>query len=80
MSELGTWSSEGSSWSYLDYPEKEGEVQVLDNFSSHVERAIAARSRLFAGREQEQLPDEDKRRIWSSLGANGGLDEGARNP
>jgi hypothetical protein len=80
VSELGTRSSEGSSWSYLDYPEKEGEVQVLDNFSSHVERAISARSHLFPGREQEQLPDEDKRRIWSSLGADAERDDPARHP
>jgi hypothetical protein len=68
VSLLGTWSSAGSSWSYLDYPEKEGEVQVLENFSSHVERAIAARNHLFPGQEGEQLPEEDRRRIWSSLG------------
>jgi hypothetical protein len=80
VSELGTRSSEGSSWSYLDYPDKEGEVQVLDNFSSHVERAITARSHLFPGREQEQLPVEDKRRIWSSLGVSAERDDGARRP
>jgi hypothetical protein len=80
VSELGTRSHEGSSWSYLDYPEKDGEVQVLDNFSSHVERAISARSHLFTGREREQLPEEDKRRIWSSLVAERDLDEGASNP
>jgi hypothetical protein len=70
LSELVTWSYEGSSSSYLDYPKKEGEVQVINTFSSDVERAISARSQLFPGREREQLPQVDKRQIWSLLGVN----------
>jgi len=78
VSELGTRSHEGSSWSYLDYPKKEGEVQVLDSFSHLVERAISARDLLFPGRERQRLPEEDRRQIWSVLATNGdGLNEGA---
>jgi hypothetical protein len=33
LSDPGSWSREGTSWSYLDDPKNEGEVRVLDDFA-----------------------------------------------
>ena len=69
LSDLGSWSHHGSSWSELDYPQNEGEVQVLDHFSSLVENAVEVRNRLFPGRSGERLPEDDKRQVWQLLDA-----------
>ena len=47
LSDLGTWSHEGRSSEYLDYPANVGEVQVLDDFDSMLATAQAARTRAF---------------------------------
>jgi hypothetical protein len=62
---LGSWSHEGSSWTHLDYPQNDGEVQVLEQFSSQVEKAIEVRNRLFPQRSGELLPEEDRRQVWA---------------
>jgi hypothetical protein len=65
LSRLGSWSHEGSSWSHLDYPENEGEVQVLEQFSSQVEKAIEVRDRVFPQRSGELLSEEERREVWA---------------
>jgi hypothetical protein len=64
LSDLGPWSHQGSSWAELNYPENEGEVQVLDDFSRHVEKAVEVRNRLFPGRWGERLSEDDRRQVW----------------
>ena len=64
LSDLGSWTHEGSSWSHLDYPQKEVEVQVLDHFSSQVEKAVEVHDRLFPGRSGERLAEDERRQVW----------------
>jgi hypothetical protein len=64
LSQLGNWMHEGSDYSELDYPKNDGEVQVLDDFDSHVERAITLRTRLFPNAASRHLSEEEKQVIW----------------
>jgi hypothetical protein len=72
LSDLGDWSHEGTSWSHLDYPEKAGEVQVLDQFASRVTAAVATRKRLFPDGGTQRLPEEDRAQIWAEVAKDGG--------
>jgi hypothetical protein len=63
LSDLGSWSHQGSSWADLDYPQKDGEVQVLEQFPSRVEKAIEMRNRLFPGRSGERLLEDERRQV-----------------
>jgi hypothetical protein len=64
VSQLGNWMYDGSSYSELDYPKNDGEVQVFDGFNSLVERAITLRTRLFPNAASHQLSEEEKRVMW----------------
>ena len=66
LSQIGQWMHDGSSYSELDYPKNDGEVQVLDGFSSRVERAVSLRSDLFPNTADKQLSEEDKQKIWAA--------------
>jgi hypothetical protein len=67
LSDLGTWSHEGGSWEYLDYPSKVGEVQVLDDFDSKLAAAKAARIRGFPEAGNRKLTEEERSQIWADL-------------
>ncbi len=73
LSQLGDRMYEGSSHSELDYPTNDGEVQVLDDFNSHVERAITLRARLFPDAASRQLSEEEKQVMWDAR-------KGSRSP
>lgn len=66
LSDLGSWSHEGSSWSFLDAPKNEAEVHVLDDFAAQTAKAVSLRGELFPGQEQRSLTDDEKQQIWSS--------------
>ena len=66
LSQLGGRMYEGSSHSELDYPANDGEVQVFDGFSSHVERAVTLRSQLFPDAASRQLSEEEKTVMWAA--------------
>jgi hypothetical protein len=65
FSNLGQPMYNGMDWSYLDYPDKSGEVHVIDDFASHVEAAVALRSRLFPDQGETLLTQEERIRVWS---------------
>jgi hypothetical protein len=67
LSGLGTWSHEGRSWEYLDYPAKVGEVQVLDDFDSMLATAQAARTRAFPDAVNRRLTEDERSKIWADL-------------
>jgi hypothetical protein len=67
LSDLGTWSHEGRSWEYLDYPAKVGEVQVLDDFDAMLTTAQAARSRAFPDAVNRRLTADERSKIWADL-------------
>ena len=68
--DLGTWSYEGRSWEYLDYPaDKVGEVQVLDDFDSMLVTAQAATDRAFPGATNRRLTEDERSKIWAELRA-----------
>jgi hypothetical protein len=68
LSALGSWSDRGSSWTELDYPQNDGEVQVLEHFSERVENAVEVRDRLFPARSEERLSEDDRRQVWDAIG------------
>lgn len=49
---------------YLDWPDRTGEVQVLDDFEGRVSGALAVRNHLFPGRGHEELSDDERRQVW----------------
>jgi hypothetical protein len=67
LSDLGTWSDEGRSWEYLDYPDKVGEVQVLDDFDSMLATAQAARTRAFPDAANRRLTEDERSEILADL-------------
>jgi hypothetical protein len=67
LADLGNWSYKGSDWSYLDYPDKTGEIQVLDDFTTMVDSAREVRARLFPGRAGNRLTEEERTQIWDEL-------------
>jgi hypothetical protein len=67
LNDLGTWSHQGSSWAELDYPQNEGEVQVLEHFSGRVEKAVQVRNRLFPDQLEERLSEDDRRQVWQLI-------------
>jgi hypothetical protein len=67
LSDLGTWSDEGRSWEYLDYPDKVGEVQVLDDFDSMLATAQAARTRAFPDAANRRLTEDERSEIRADL-------------
>jgi hypothetical protein len=67
LSGLGSWSQPGSRWAELDYPQKEGEVQVLEHFAERVEKAVEIRNRLFPALSGERLTEDDRRQIWQVI-------------
>ena len=64
LSDLGSWSHQGSSWTELDCPQSEGEVQVLEHFTERVEKAVEIRRRLFPTLSEYHLTEDDRRQIW----------------
>jgi hypothetical protein len=58
-------SQQGSSWSYLEQADHEGEVQVLDDFRSQVEHATALRRLLYPDRERQRLADDERQQMWT---------------
>jgi len=64
LSQLGDWMYEGYDYSELDYSKNDGEVKVLDDFDSHVERAITLRTRLFPNAASRHLSEEEKQVMW----------------
>ena len=67
LSDLRTWSHEGSSAHSLDYPAKVGEVQVLDDFDAMVAKAQLARSRVHPGAANRKLTADERSDIWADL-------------
>jgi hypothetical protein len=64
---LGREIKPGMAWeAYLDYPEKSGEVQVIGDFTTQVDAAIAMRNQLFPGRADDLLSEDERARIWSA--------------
>jgi hypothetical protein len=61
--DLGSRTGLGSNWSHPDDPQEDGEVQVLEHFSSQVEKAVEERDRLFPGRSGEQLSEDERRQV-----------------
>jgi hypothetical protein len=66
LSQLGDRMYEGTSYTELDYPKNDGEVQVLDNFDIRVERAVNLRNQLFPDAANRQLAEEEKQEIWTA--------------
>ncbi len=65
--ELGDFGSnlqEGQNWVELDYPSKNGEVQVFSDFEARVARAVAARTALYPGRARGELSDLEREEVW----------------
>jgi hypothetical protein len=69
LSDHGRSSPTGTCWSYLDDPEKEGEVHVLDDFIDQVGHSIALRNLLFPDRTRQALADDERRQMWA-IGQN----------
>jgi hypothetical protein len=67
LSDLGTWSDEGGSWEYLDYPANVGEVQVLDDFDAMRAAAQTARTRAFPDAADRRLTEDERSKIWTDL-------------
>jgi hypothetical protein len=67
LSDLRTWSHEGSSAHSLDYPAKVGEVQVLDDFDAMVAKAQLARYRVHPGAANRKLTADERSDIWADL-------------
>lgn len=67
LSGLGTWSYEGRSWEYLDYPAKTREVRVFDDFDSILVAAEEALARVLPGSTGRRLTDDERSRIWVEL-------------
>ena len=65
LSGLGEWSHDGSSWSHLDLPERTGEVQILEEFTTLVDQTVAAREEHFPGRTTQRLSDTERSELWS---------------
>ncbi len=77
---LRTWGasiSSPQSWEYpgdaetRDGPTDNGEVQVLENFLERVARAQEARERLYPGRADVELSDEEREQIWKATPVDG---------
>ena len=68
LSQLGDSMYEGSNHTELDYPKNDGEVQVLDGFDDHVERAVTLRDQLFPNAANRQLAEEEKQVMWTAGG------------
>jgi hypothetical protein len=67
ISGLSSSSDRGSSQSDLGHSQKEGGVQVLEQLSSRVARAVEVRNQLFPGRSKERLPEGDGRQVRQLL-------------
>jgi hypothetical protein len=65
LSNLGQPLHHGLDWSYLDYPEKSGEVHVIDDLTTQVETAVALRRRLFPEKGEVPLTLEERIRVWT---------------
>jgi hypothetical protein len=64
---LGEWSPDGEDWSYLDYPDKTGEVQVFNEFETKVSSVLETRARMFPGKADICLTDLERPLIWEAL-------------
>lgn len=64
VSRLGLQFNERSDEAVLEWSGSTGEIQVLEGFETGVARAQDARERLFPGRQDEELGDDERRRIW----------------
>ena len=65
---LGQRWYNGSAATELDWPVKDGGVQVFRDFDERVSAAIVARRRLFPGREHAEMNADERQQVWS-LGA-----------
>jgi hypothetical protein len=80
LSGLGSWSRQGSSWAELDYPQQEGEVQVLQHFTERVEKAVEIRNRLFPAQSGERLTEDDRRQILQLIETERSVPRSALSP
>jgi hypothetical protein len=71
LSNLGRQTLPGMEWeSYLDDPENAGEVQVIGDFRSQVDAAIAVRNQLFSDRKDGLLTEDERAQVWSARRAD----------
>jgi len=66
---LGQSLTGGTSWSYLDLPNQDGEVHVFDDLADQVGHAVALRELLFPDRSRQALAEDERRQMWS-IGKN----------
>jgi hypothetical protein len=66
LSTLGRDTRRGMDWSYLDHPEKNGEVQVISDFAGHVDAAIAVRNQLFPDKSHGLLSEDERAQVWAA--------------
>jgi hypothetical protein len=64
VARLGLQFNENSDEAVLEWSGSAGEIQVLEDFEIRVVRAQEARERLFPDRPDEDLGDEERRRVW----------------
>lgn len=67
LSDLGAWTYRGTSWSYLDFPSRTGEIQVLDDLEGRVDAAVAIRNRLFPETGNQRLAEPERSAIWAEM-------------
>jgi hypothetical protein len=56
---------------HLDRPTENGEVHVLEGFLERVAQAQEARERLYPGRADVELSDEEREQIWKAAPVDG---------
>jgi hypothetical protein len=70
LSTLRRETRQGMDWSYLDHPEKTGEVQIVGDFAGQVDAAIALRNQLFPDKRDEPLTQEERAQVWAARRAD----------
>jgi hypothetical protein len=67
LSTLGRQIHPGMEWeTYLDDPERTGEVQVIGDFTNQVDAAIVSRTQLFPDKSHGPLTEVERAQVWSA--------------
>jgi hypothetical protein len=67
LANCGEHMYQGRDFDYLDFPNKTGEVQVLEEFDSMCTKAAAARCQVFPGEAERRLTEEERSKVWAAL-------------
>jgi hypothetical protein len=70
LSNLAKHPHPGMEWAtYLDHPEKTGGVEVIGDFATHVDAAIAKRNQLFPDMSDAHLTEDERAQMWAARSA-----------